>query len=575
MRLAIPTFAYSIALVLCVLRPITAAEAGHYRQRLPQDEVIYFLLPDRFENGDRSNDRGGLSSDRLSTGFDPTAKGFYHGGDLKGLINRLDYVQSLGATAIWLGPVYRNRPVQGPPGDESAGYHGYWITDFTHVDPHLGTDAELQTLVSAVHARGMKIYLDIITNHTADVIAYKECRTGACPYRARADYPGNFAYTPYIPAGMEQLKVPAWLNDVTVYHNRGNSTFTGESSDMGDFVGLDDLKTEDPRVVQGFIRIYGDWIDRLGVDGFRIDTAKHVNVGFWQSFVPAMQTRALSRGVPNFHIFGEVATDDFDPALTARFTRTAKMSAVLDFSFALAVRRILAGDAGTDLLATLFADDVLYEGGASAAQQLPTFVSNHDSGRLAFFIQQQRPKASADEVQRRVLLAHAMLFTLRGVPVVYSGDEQGFVGHGGDQAARQDMFASRVDSYNDQKLLGTTASNAQANFNPTHPLYVAFAQLARLRTQQPALRRGVQLVRNYSGQPGLFAVSRFDPDTGRELVIAFNTSTQPLTARVEVESGSTTFASLHGRCASAVAAVGSYPVTLAALDYVVCAAVPR
>src|ERR671915_445877 len=113
--------------LLSALLASATASAASFRERLAQDEVIYFLLPDRFENGDRSNDRGGLKGDRLKTGFDPTHKGFYHGGDLKGLIARLDYIQALGATAIWLWPVYLNKPVQGAPGQESAGYHGYWI----------------------------------------------------------------------------------------------------------------------------------------------------------------------------------------------------------------------------------------------------------------------------------------------------------------------------------------------------------------------------------------------------------------------------------------------------------------
>ena len=119
--------------------------------------------------------RGGLDGDRLTTGFDPTHKGFYHGGDLRGLTARLDYIQGLGTTAIWLGPIYKNKPVQGGPGDETAGYHGYWITDFTRVDPHFGNDADMRNFVKAAHARGMKVYLDIITNHTADVIQYREC----------------------------------------------------------------------------------------------------------------------------------------------------------------------------------------------------------------------------------------------------------------------------------------------------------------------------------------------------------------------------------------------------------------
>jgi hypothetical protein len=86
--------------------------------RRPQDETIYFLLPDRFANADPSNDRGGLSGDRLATGFDPTSKAFYHGGDLAGVLAQLDYIQALGATAIWLAPVFKNKPVQGAPGHE-------------------------------------------------------------------------------------------------------------------------------------------------------------------------------------------------------------------------------------------------------------------------------------------------------------------------------------------------------------------------------------------------------------------------------------------------------------------------
>ena len=278
--------------------------------------MLFRSLPDRFANGDRRNDRGGLKGDRLVTGYDPTDTGFYHGGDLKGMKDRLDYIQGLGATAIWLGPIYKNKPVQGSKGQASAGYHGYWITDFTQVDPHFGTRADLKALVDAAHARGMKVYLDIVTNHTADVISYQECPTSSCVYRDHGAYPPSrrggihgeainpgflddapqhqtetnfaqltrpdYAYTPVIRPQDQHLKVPDWLNNPIYYHNRGDTTFRGESSDQGDFSGLDDLFTEHPRVVQGFIDIYGQWIDDFGIDGFRIDTAKHVNPQFWQ-----------------------------------------------------------------------------------------------------------------------------------------------------------------------------------------------------------------------------------------------------------------------------------------------------
>ena len=153
-------------------RPPRSPRPGD-RQRV-KAEQFYFVLPDRFANGDPRNDRGGLPGDRLRTGYDPADKGFYHGGDLKGVIDRLDYIQGMGTTAIWLAPVFKNRPVQGSGDDISAGYHGYWITDFTQVDPHFGTTADLKRLVKLAHRRGIKIYLDVIVNHTADVIRYAE-----------------------------------------------------------------------------------------------------------------------------------------------------------------------------------------------------------------------------------------------------------------------------------------------------------------------------------------------------------------------------------------------------------------
>ena len=151
-----------------------SALAGNSLRQPLTREQFYFVMTDRFANGDPANDKGGLTGDRLSTGLDPTDKGFYHGGDLKGLISKLDYIKELGTTAIWLTPSFVNKPVQGSPGQESAGYHGYWITDFTQIDPHLGTNDDMKALIAAAHKKGMKVFFDIITNHTADVIDYAQ-----------------------------------------------------------------------------------------------------------------------------------------------------------------------------------------------------------------------------------------------------------------------------------------------------------------------------------------------------------------------------------------------------------------
>ncbi len=207
----------------------------------------------------------------------------------------------------------------------------------------------------------------------------------------------------------------------------------------------------------------------------------------------------------------------------------------------------MAGNAGTTVLARLYADDGLYEGGATAALRLPTFTGNHDFGRFAWLVQRARPQAGKEEVLQRVMLSNAMLFLLRGVPVVYYGDEQGMIGHGVDQAARQDMFASQVSSYNDQGLLGTKSTTASANYDALHPLYRQIAALASLRKQYVELRRGRQVVRAQSRQPGLFAASRIGND-GREILLVFNTSTAPITAQVEIETDTRAFTPLQGDC---------------------------
>ena len=445
--------------------------------------------------------------------------------------------------------------------------------------------------------------MDIVVNHTADVIQLEGCKSGVeCPYRSIADYPyqrrggvsgkpinsgfsgegdgseanfaklkdPNYAYTVKVPPAERDVKRPAWLNNPIYYHNRGNSTFAGESSTMGDFFGLDDVFTENPRVVSGMIDIFSDWIDKYRVDGFRIDTAQHVNPEFWQKFVPAILTRAKSDGIPHFHIFGEVATSDMDPAHTAENTRVDKLPSVLDFSFARAVVDVVANGAPTDELAKLFRADPLYEGGAEAALQLPTFIGNHDAGRFGAFLRRFKPNISADEQLHRDMLAHAMLLTLRGVPTIYYGDEQGFAGKGGDQDARQDMFPSKVASYNEDTLIGSRATTAQANFDPNQPLYKAISELAHIRTTHRSLTRGLQVIRYSSDKAGLFAVSRFDPSNGREMLLLFNTSAEPIRQNVRVETRSKEFDVLVGSCPLTAQAPGSVEVELPALGYSVC-----
>jgi neopullulanase len=591
-----------VALAAAVAAPSRAAPAADFAARPPQDETIYFLLPDRFWNGDPANDHGGPPLGRLKDGFDPADAGFYQGGDLKGVTAHLDYIQRLGATAIWVGPIFRNRWVQGRAGHESAGYHGYWITDFTDVDPHLGTRADFKALVDAAHARGMKVILDIVLNHTADVIHYRECPQAPCPYRSEADFPftrrggvegapinagfagdgpdgltadnfakltrPDFAYTPYVDPGDEHLKKPDWLNDPLNYHNRGDMPQKGSAEAMthGDFSGLDDVATEQPRVVQGFIDVYARWIADFGIDGYRIDTARHVDPQLWQAFVPAILDFARAHGRPNFHIFGEVF--DGDPGVLARHTRVDQLPAVLDFGFHFAALDVLSGKAGPERLARIFDADPDYANGEATAAVLPTFLDNHDTGRLGWLIQKRLPQISRDELMKRVELGHALMLFSRGVPVIYSGDEQGLVGLGDDRGSREPLFPSHVAAYQAERPLGSDHAGAPG-LDTQAPMFRALEAMIALRNAHPGLRHGVQEVRIAGETPGLLVFTRTDPDDG-QYVVALNTSAQAQSARTVVGARYVRWTALHGACAPASAAPGSLRVEVPALGWIVC-----
>ncbi|VXB92225.1 Alpha-amylase [Arthrobacter sp. 9AX] len=533
------------------------------------DENFYFVMADRFSNGSTTNDDGGLGSNPMVSGFDPTKKGFYNGGDLAGLLDKIDYIQGLGTTSIWLTPSFKNKAVQ--PEDKSAGYHGYWVTDFTQIDPHLGTNGELKALIDEAHSRGMKVYFDIITNHTADVIGYEEgARKGyvskdAVPYKTAAgeefddrDYAGtanfpelnaatSFPYKPVLEPGEENLKVPAWLNDPTLYHNRGDTTFVGEDSFYGDFFGLDDLFTEQPRVVDGMKDIYKTWIGDFGVDGFRIDTMKHVNNEFWQDFGPDVLGYAKEQGKDEFFMFGEVF--DTSKSFTSQFTTRNKMQAVLDFPFQDAARNFASKGQGAGTLESFFAGDDWYTDADSNVYQLPTFLGNHDMGRIGSFIATDNPGSSDAEKVARDQLAHELMYFSRGNPVIYYGDEQGFTGPGGDQDARQTLFASQVPEYLDDDLLGTDATHATDNFNQDHPLYTKISELAALTKEHPALRDGAHQHRYASDGPGIYAFSRTDADDQREYVVALNNSEQPQTAEVPTYIAKRTYTRIYGEAA--------------------------
>lgn len=527
-------------------------------------EQFYFVMPDRFANGDTANDKGGLTGSRLTTGYDPTDKGFYQGGDLKGLTKRLDYIKGLGTTAIWMAPIFKNRPVQGTGGNASAGYHGYWITDFTRVDPHFGTNEDLETLIAKAHAKGMKVFFDVITNHTADVVDYEEksydyLSKGAFPYLTKdgepfddADYAAAGKTFPAVdadsfprtPTVTSTSKVPSWLNDPTMYHNRGDSTYAGESTTYGDFSGLDDLWTERPEVVSGMEKIYRRWVGDFDIDGFRIDTVKHVNMEFWTQWATALDAYAARQGRKDFFMFGEVYSAD--PSITSPYVTQGRLDATLDFPFQEAARQYASQGGSAQKLAGVFADDYRYTTDKANAYEQVTFLGNHDMGRIGHFLDQDNPKATDAELLKKDRLANELMFLSRGNPVVYYGDEQGFTGSGGDKDARQTMFASQVADYLDDDEIGTDRTHASAAYDTSAPLYRRIAALAGLRKANPALTDGVQTERYAAEGAGVYAFSRTDAKTGTEYVVAFNNADTARSATFATGSASTAFHGIYG-----------------------------
>lgn len=541
-----------------------------------QGEIIYLLMPDRFNKGDPTQNQAKPDpGDPAHSGFDLANPRCFHGGDLRGIDAKLDYLNHLGVTSIWMTPIFRNRAVQESNGRVplNTGYHGYWILDFTDVDPHFGSKQVLRRLIADAAMHKICIILDIVVNHTADVIQpkngvhayqYKFSKpyldANGKPFDDRdyinkPDFPKldpsiSFPVPPdFTSEADRKIKKPDWLNDPTVYHNRGEASTSGESDQYGDLSGLDDLFTEQPRVVQGMIDIYSDWIRNFAIAGFRLDTVKHVNMEFWQRFVPAMQEVATSSGHKNFFIFGEVYNPD--PAFLCEFVHRASMPSVLDFGFQRAAAGFASGTDASRKLAEFFARDGYYTTPSANAYGLVTFLSNHDIGRIGYFLTNNLSTAPDEELLARDILAHALLFFTRGIPCLYYGDEQGFTGRGGDIFAREDMFGSKVPDFAGEKRIGGGDGSAPA-FNENHPLFRAIREMIAVREKNPALQGGIQVVRYAEDRPGIFAVSRIDRDDHKEVVAAFNNAGEVRKAVIKTFSPSGTWQRVYASAPAAI-----------------------
>ena len=513
--------------------------------------VIYFVMTDRYANGDTSNDTGGSTGPRSVTGFDPTDVGFFHGGDLRGLTGGcndpqrgLQRIADLGFTGIWVTPLVVQRTVQG----DSAAYHGYWGVDFTTVDPRFGTEEELKTFVECAHSLGMKVYLDVVVNHTGDVV-----RLVGSSFVEEPQPP----YEAFVLEAEKNLKKPEWMNDVASYHNRGDINWGGCSTtciEQGDFSGLDDLYTEKPEVVDGLAEVFGSWIARFGFDGFRVDTARHVDKDFFWRWIPQILAAAKSSGINDFEIFGE--TWITEPIEQSKYQREYGLPNQLDFPLYDVVARYAGGSQGAGGVMLRLEDDDYSRMPDGRAPTPGTFIGNHDIGRTAMVVKGQSG-AEGDELLARVNLGHSLLYLLRGAPVIYYGDEYGIMGIGGDKEARQDLFATQVSAWQSQERVGSRPIGTGSSFDvASHPVGDHLRELAGLRQKYPVLWRGATLPRDKND--GAMAISRFDMTEQREYVTLFNNSTEPRVVEFMTSTPSTTFAVVWGDIAPAKSDVDGF-----------------
>ena len=259
----------------------------------------------------------------------------------------------------------------------------------------------------------------------------------------------------------------------------------------GDFAGLDDLFTESPTVVRGFIDVYGQWIERFGIDGYRIDTVKHVNLEFWEAFAPAIRAKARERAIPDFFQFGEVADHTGDTALVSEFSTTGNLDATLDFGFYDGARDFVSKGHAASGLAKLFENDAWYTGPDCNAQGETTFVSNHDDGRFGLF-----PEAGQPEGRRPARCAtcsssaRSSCSRSGGSPSSTMGTSRAWSARGTTWARERTCSRRRRLNSAIFRSWGRQGPGADDKFDTGHPFYRTIQTLANLRMANPALSRG-------------------------------------------------------------------------------------
>lgn len=392
---------------------VGAKEAATWEQ-----ERMYFIMVDRFVDGNPDNNEQ-VDKD------DPKA---FHGGDIPGVIEKLDYIESLGFTSIWLTPVFENMP---------DGYHGYWIKDFYNIDPQFGSKEDLQELVEEAHKRDMKVILDFVVNHVGPNHPWVE------------EKPEWFH---------EQLPIVFWKDQEQV-----------ETHWLFD---LPDFKTEDPEVKSYLIDAAKYWIEETDIDGYRLDTVRHVDQAFWKDFVEGV--RSVD---PDFYLLAEVF--DPDPQYVAQYDDLG-FNSITNFTFYDRVSKTMTQQqANVDEIdvAASYAETFFHD-----PNQMATFLDNHDVERFMHMAE----LGGVESAERRLRLGLFALYASPGMPIVFQGTENAQTG-GADPANR-----------------------VMTEFPGNEELHEYVATMNRMREEYPVFATGEQ--RMIASEDGMAVFERKDGD---------------------------------------------------------------
>ena len=469
-------------------------------QGLSQDDVLYLIMPDRFANGDPTNDE----PPETRGSHDRSKARAYQGGDLQGIKNHLPYLKDLGVTTLWLTPIVKNGAAQD--------YHGYGAVDLYAVDPHLGTLKDYQELVAAAHQQKMKIFFDAVPNHVGPkhpwvsnpplpdwfhgtrqhhIDSFSPLKGkfyGKPSGQTAANDPFELLIDPHAPVWMKRNLTEGWFLGI-----------------------LPDMNTENPMVTQYLLQNSIWWAEVSGLDGYRVDTFPYVGRKFWAEW-----HAGLRRIYPYLTTVGEVFHPD--PSVTSFFVGGVKrydgidsgLSTVFDFPMFFALRDVLLRNAPVGRIADVLQHDGLYV----HPDMLVPFFANHDVPRFA---------SAEGSSAAKLKLAFGLTLTLRGIPEIYYGDEIGMPG-GGDPDNRRDFPGGWIGDANDAFTKSGRTPEQQEIFS-----YVQ--SLLRIRREHEALRGG-HLWHLASDESSYVFLRESEEE---RLVVAFNNSGQPREVRIPLK----------------------------------------